>query len=96
MANNCTNQSAFIENGDLLEDETHSFVVTILLEETPEESEQAKWRGHITHVLSGDQRYFDDLSKMIDFIIPYMEKMGIKLPGPNNEMVEQNIGKQEQ
>jgi hypothetical protein len=49
-------------------------VVKIWLEETKEESGQAKWRGHITHVLTGKRRYFDHIGKIIDFIIPYLNE----------------------
>jgi hypothetical protein len=65
-----------MENGDLLEDESHTFIVKIWLEETLEESGKAKWRGYITHVLSGKRGYFEELRKIIDFIMPYLEKMG--------------------
>lgn len=67
-----------IENGDLLDDGSHSFVVKIWLEETQGESGQAKWRGHVTHVLTGERIYFEKMGIIIDFIIPYLEEVGVK------------------
>jgi hypothetical protein len=60
------------------ETEVHSFIVKVWLEETVEEAGRAKWRGHITHVLSGKRRYLQRLSEVSDFIIPYLERMGVK------------------
>jgi hypothetical protein len=55
-----------------------SFIVKIWLEETAEESGQAKWRGHITHVPSGTRRYLNSMDDIITFISPYLENMGVK------------------
>ena len=60
------------------ESEVHSFIVKIWLEETVEEAGRAKWRGHITHVLSGERRYLERLPEICDFIKPYLERMGVK------------------
>jgi len=64
---------------DLLESNTHSFIVKIWLEETVEEAGQATWRGHITHVPSGDRRYLKDLDDISNFVVPYLDRMGVKL-----------------
>jgi hypothetical protein len=64
---------------DVLESNTHSFIVKVWLEETAEEVGQATWRGHITHVPSGERRYLQDLGKIAAFIAPYLEEMGVKL-----------------
>ena len=56
----------------------HSFIVKVWLEESIEESGQAKWRGHITHVPSGERRYLQTLSAIEDFITPYLERIGVK------------------
>ena len=64
---------------DVLESNTHSFIVKVWLEETAEEAGQATWRGHITHVPSGERRYLQDLDKIAAFIAPYLEEMGVKL-----------------
>jgi hypothetical protein len=64
---------------DLLESNTHSFIVKIWLEETVEEADRATWRGHITHVPSGERRYLKDLDGITAFITPYLAEMGVRL-----------------
>lgn len=61
---------------DLFESATHSFVIKIWLED----GDQLRWRGHITHVPSGERRYVEDMGEIRDFILPYLEQMGVK-PG---------------
>lgn len=34
-----------------------------------------KWRGHISHVSSGERRYLDDLDSIAAFIALYLEEM---------------------
>lgn len=60
------------------EPDTESFVVKVWLEETVEEAGRAKWRGHVTHVTSGERRYLESLSGIVDFIMPYLERWGVK------------------
>jgi hypothetical protein len=60
------------------ENHTHSFIVRVWLEETAEETGRAIWRGHITHVPSGERRYLKDLGDIFDFILPYLQGMGVK------------------
>ena len=57
---------------------THSFIVKIWLEETIEETGKARWRGHITHVPSGERRYLKDLSDIAIFILPYLDSMKVR------------------
>ena len=57
--------------GDSFESVTHSFVVRIWLEE----DDRATWRGHITHVPSGDRQYVERLSDIVNFIAPYVDGM---------------------
>jgi hypothetical protein len=64
---------------DSLEATSHPFVIRIWLEESIEEAHRATWRGHITHVPSGERRYLQDLDDMTAFIAPYLERMDIKL-----------------
>ena len=66
---------------DLFEANTHPFVVKIWLEEMDEETNQAVWRGHITHVVSGRRQYFTDLDEISAFIRPYLEEMGVRFQG---------------
>ena len=58
---------------------TYPFIVKIWFEETPAETGRAIWRGHITHVPSGEKRYLRDLDDITDFISPYLEGMGVKI-----------------
>ena len=64
------------------EPHTHSFIVKIWLEETLEEDGRAIWRGHITHVPSGERLYLQDLDTIRLFIEPYLEMMGVNLDKP--------------
>ena len=57
---------------------THSFIVRIWLEESAQETEQSKWRGHITHVPGGEQRYLKELDESIYFMMPYLSALGVK------------------
>ena len=66
---------------DLFETNTHPFIVKIWLEETAAEAGRAKWRGHVTHVPSGERRYLEELDDITAFIAPYLEGMGVRL-GP--------------
>lgn len=61
--------------------ESHSFIVKVWLEESLEEASEATWRGHITHVPSQERRYLHALEDIIDFIGPYLERLGIKPAG---------------
>ena len=61
---------------DELDSFSHSFIIKIWLEETAQESGKVRWRGHITHVISGKRRYFQSLSDIDDFINPYLEDKG--------------------
>jgi len=70
--------------GGLLVNKSYSFIVKIWLEEAQAEKCQAKWRGYITSVLNGEHEpyYFEDLHNIVEFIVPYLEKMGVKfIPG---------------
>jgi hypothetical protein len=67
------------DNMDLFEVNTHPFIIKIWLEESAQEAGQATWRGHITHVPTGERRYLRRLDDILAFIIPYMKEMGVKL-----------------
>lgn len=60
------------------ESTSQSFIVKIWLEETAAEAGRALWRGHITHVPSGERRYLKSLDDVAAFIEPFMARMGIK------------------
>jgi hypothetical protein len=59
------------------ESDTQSFIIKIWLEEKPEETGQTVWRGHITHVPSGERQYLQDLDAILLFIKPYLSLMGV-------------------
>ena len=63
---------------DFFETTTYAFIVRIWLEETTLVSGHAKWRGHITHVPSGNRQYFESLDEINTFIRPYLEGIGVK------------------
>jgi len=63
---------------DLVEFNTHSFVIKIWLEVTPLETRRSSWRGHITHIPSGERRYVTNLFCILTFIMRYLKSMGIK------------------
>lgn len=64
---------------DLIEFNTHSFVVKVWREDLTEDHPQGRWRGHITHVPSGERRYLKNLNGIVGFMLPYLEAMGVRL-----------------
>lgn len=67
--------------GSTLENDTHSFIVKIWLEDRVEKTGRARWRGHITHVPSGVRRYLRSLDDITAFMQPYLRQMGVRLGG---------------
>ena len=63
---------------------THSFIVTVWLEEIPSGPDDVLWRGRITHVPSGENRYFQELEGISTFIQPY-------LPAATDDVSAENI-----
>ncbi|HLF84169.1 MAG TPA: hypothetical protein VI837_08350 [Blastocatellia bacterium] len=61
---------------DLSDPNTHSFIVKIWIERAPEGRRSADWRGHITHVPSGQRQYLKDLREIRQFMLPYLKVMG--------------------
>ncbi len=64
---------------DEIESEAQSFIVRVWVEERAVEGYQGTWRGQITHVPGGEHRYLKNLDEIEDFIVPYLEAMGVKL-----------------
>lgn len=64
------------EDLELFEANTHVFMIKIWLEEINVKDRQAKWRGYITHIPSGERQYVESLSAIISFIIHYLKEMG--------------------
>lgn len=56
----------------------HSFIVKVWIEEEANKDGNPIWRGHITHVPDGEQRYLRSLSEIESFIEPYLSAMGIR------------------
>jgi hypothetical protein len=63
-----------------IEPDTHSFIIKIWVDDKDEKTGGVIWRGHITHVTSSQREYFDDLSGLIAFLLPYLKALNIKLP----------------
>ena len=57
---------------DLSEPTTHSFIIRIWFEEVEDVTGEAKWRGRIIHVLSGEERYFEKVDDLVDFIFTHL------------------------
>jgi hypothetical protein len=55
---------------DQTESKVHSFIVKLWLEG---ETNLLSWHGQVTHVPSGERRYFKRLSEITDFISEYLE-----------------------
>ncbi len=58
---------------DQFEAQTHSFIIKLWLEELAEDAGRPIWRGHVTHVPSGERRYLQDLNGILAFVAPYLE-----------------------
>jgi hypothetical protein len=55
---------------DLKESKVHSFIIKLWLEG---DTNPLVWHGHITHVPSGERRYFQKLSGITDFVSEYID-----------------------
>lgn len=55
---------------DLTESKVHSFIIKLWLEG---DTNSFVWHGHITHVPSGERRYFKKLSGITDFVSEYLD-----------------------
>lgn len=55
------------------EKNTHMFVVKIWLEEIIGKYRLPHWRGYITHIPSGERRYFDHLRGITSAIRQYLD-----------------------
>jgi hypothetical protein len=53
-----------------------SFIVKIWSEGTDGEGKNLRWRGHITHVPSGDRHYVNGLSEISNSIEAYLKSAG--------------------
>ncbi len=62
------------DHANFIETHTHSFVVKIWLEE---ETPPRTWRGHITHVSSGERSHVNQLGQMTAYFAHYLAELGI-------------------
>lgn len=65
-----------MNNLQLFETSTESFIIKIWTEEEPD---PPVWQGQITHVLSGEKQHFNSLDEIEQFMLPYLQKIGIDL-----------------
>src|SRR5690242_16186506 len=56
-----------------------SFIVRVWLEESERVSGEVTWRGHITHVPSGDSNHVNNLDEITSFIAKYLRQMGARV-----------------
>lgn len=61
-----------------IEGGTEYFMLRIWGEEIRRYDKQTKLRGYITHIPSRHHSYFEDLSDILAFVEPYLEKLGIE------------------
>jgi len=57
---------------------THSFIIKIWIDDAGQGVNQATWRGHITHVPSGERRYLKKLDDILSFMETYLEALGVE------------------
>lgn len=60
---------------DSLNTESHSFVIKIQLEAGDGGRDKLLLRGHITHVSTGERRYFNNLAEISNFI---SDRLGLR------------------
>ena len=61
------------------EQQTHSFIVKIWLEETTREAGKARWRGSITHVPGGERQMVGTVAEIGNFVARYLTAMGVRV-----------------
>jgi colicin import membrane protein len=57
---------------DPVEPLIHSFIVKVWQEVVVGNGDELGWRGYITHVPSGERRYFEDLAEIVAFVGPQL------------------------
>lgn len=63
----------------VIQTNTHSFIVKVWREESNRQDAPMLWRGQITHVPSGQRYAFTDLYEIPTVIEPYLIQLGVKL-----------------
>ena len=59
---------------DVAESTLHSFIVKLWLEDQDGKKGRRVWRGYVTHVPSGAQRYLTCLNDIEEFIKEYLDE----------------------
>jgi hypothetical protein len=66
------------------ESSTHSFIVKIWLEEEATTTLPPFWRGHVTHVGTGERCHVQDAAGMLEFLNRYIKQWeAVPSGGPN-------------
>lgn len=63
---------------DLIESNTHSFIIKVWLEEPDETTGRTRWRGHITHVTDGERVYVESFDHITSFIARYLGEITVE------------------
>ena len=71
--------------------EPQSFIIKIWLEDTLDEADEATWRGHITHVPSGERSYLKSLADIGHFVTRYLVAMGVKVDPPRSRRIRSRL-----
>lgn len=58
------------------ESNVHSFIVKLWREEADGQADQGNWRGHVTHVPSGERHYIKNPYEITRIITPYLQVEG--------------------
>jgi len=56
------------------ESNAETFVVRVWLEGTGDSEGPRAWRGHVTHVMSGDRRYVESFDAIAAFIADHLRR----------------------
>ena len=73
IPDNATDDAA----ADQIAPKSESFIVKVWSEDTATPSSKVTWRGYVTHVFSGKRGYVRDLDDITDFIVPYLQALGV-------------------
>jgi len=68
---------------DLTESKVQSFIIKLWLEG---DATSFVWHGHITHVPSGERRYFKQLNGITDFVSEYLDGSKAQQPDLKSRM----------
>jgi len=63
---------------ELFQDNTHSFILKVWVEGSSKDGKPVIWRGHITHVPSGERRYLKDMGDIALYVASYLEEVNAK------------------